>query len=93
MALNNVIDARHETLRTLFPAGPPSTNDLIELWLISEGGTGNTLNDLWYTMLISKGAAVATIRDMWYEVLGAPPLNFTGAIKDRELAFWVAGGF
>jgi hypothetical protein len=91
MALNNIIDARHETLRTLFPLGPPSTNDLLFLWLVSEGGTGETLNDLWYTMLIAKGATPAPIRDMWFEVLGN--LGYVGAIKDRELAFWIAGGF
>lgn len=91
MALNNIVDARYERLRTQFPAGPPHVNDLLMLWLANEGGTGNTLMDRWRSMLIGKGATPAPINDMWYQVLG---LNgFTqNSLNDREFAFWTTSG-
>jgi hypothetical protein len=88
--METLVTARLETLRQLFPNGPPHINDLLVLWLASEGGTGDSLIDLWYSMLISKGATPGHRSDMWFEVLGNE--GFEGALKDRELAFWQNGG-
>lgn len=85
------IDLRYDRLRVLFPAGPPHINDLMMLWLASEGGTGNTLNDRWYTMLLSKaGISAAPINDMWFDVLTNN--GFTqDSLTDKEFAYWTAG--
>lgn len=88
----SLIDEKFEALRVLVPLAPPTTNDMLFVWLATEGGTGNTLNDRWYTMLLSKaGITAAPINDMWFDVLtnnGFAQLS----LMDKELAYWTAGG-
>ena len=84
-------DARYDALRILVPTAPPTTTDMLAVWLFTEGGTGSSMTDLWRSMLIGKGATPGNRNDMWMQVLA---LNgFTQPhINDRELAFWLAGG-
>lgn len=88
-----LVDERFEALRVLVPLAPPTTQDMLMAWLLTEGGSGNTLADRWNSMLLSK-ASITTQghrSDMWFTVLGAN--GHAGlSVKDRELAYWTAGG-
>jgi hypothetical protein len=83
-------DARFDALRVLVPSAPPTTNDMLFAWTLTQGGSGNTLNDRIYSMLIAQGADPLHVNDMWFQVLGV--LGFTGTLNDRMFAFWLAGG-
>lgn len=86
----HITDVRFEALRTQLPLEPPTTNDLLFEWALTQGGNGNTLNDRIYTMLIFQGATPGHVNDMWAQVLA---LNgFGGSLNDQLLEFWQAGG-
>ncbi len=85
-------DARFDALKILVPTAPPTTNDMLFAWLVTEGGSGDSLNQRWDTMLKAKaGVTDASRNDMWYQLLGING-HTQLHINDRELAFWVSGG-
>lgn len=86
-------DARFDALVVLVPSAPRTTNDMLFAWLATEGGTGNTLVDRWMSMLEGKaGVDPGKHRsDMWFQLLGING-HTEGTLKDREYAFWIAGG-
>lgn len=89
----SLTDERFAALRVLVPAAPPTTNDMLFAWLVTEGGTGDSLTDRWNTMLLSKNAisAQGQRNDMWKAVLADN--GFTQLhLNDAEMAFWLAGG-
>lgn len=89
---SNLVDARFDALKVLVPTAPPYVNDMLFAWLLTEGGTGNSLTDRWYTMLINKaGVDPGTINDMWFQLLGING-HTQNSLNDRELAFWTSGG-
>ena len=72
------------------PSEPPTTNDLLFAWTLTQGGSGDTLNDRIYSMLISQGASPGHVNDMWRTVLTLQ--GFSGALNDQLKQFWEAGG-
>ncbi len=83
-------DARFDALRVLVPAAPPTTNDMLFAWALTQGGSGLTLNGRIYSMLIAQGANPGHVNDMWRSVLTVG--GFTGTLNDQMKAFWEAGG-
>ncbi len=86
----HISDVRFEALRAQLPLVPPTTNDLLFAWALTQGGSGLTLNDRIRSMLIAQGAAPGHVNDMWRTVLAAN--GFTGALNDQLKQFWEAGG-
>ncbi len=86
----HISDSRFDALRAQLPLAPPTTNDLLFEWTLTQGGSGNTLNDRIYTMLIFQGATPGHVNDMWAQVLA---LNgFGGSLNDQLKQFWESGG-
>jgi hypothetical protein len=86
---DSLVDSRYQALIALGKSG--HVNDMLMEWLFDNGATtASTLNDRWMEMLASKGFADKQLNDNWYELLGS--LGYTGAMNDRELQFWQAGG-
>ncbi|MES0344003.1 MAG: hypothetical protein ABUK16_07790, partial [Anaerolineales bacterium] len=86
----HISDSRFEALRAQLPSEPPTTNDLLFAWTLTQGGSGNTLNDRIYSMLISQGATPGHVNDMWAQVLVLQ--GFSGSLNDQLKQFWEAGG-
>ena len=83
-----ITDARFDALRAQGFTG--ATNDLLLQWLKANGATSNALPDAWKEMLEAQGYTYGSRNDSWYALLG--DLGYTGALNDRELAFWSDGG-
>ena len=87
----HITDVRFEALRAQLPLEPPTTNDLLFAWTLTQGGSGDTLNDRIYSMLIAQGATPGHVNDMWGQVLAAQ--GFPGpTLTDQFFGFWQAGG-
>ncbi len=86
----HITDVRFEALRAQLPLEPPTTNDLLFAWTLTQGGSGDTLNDRIYSMLISQGATPGHVNDMWAQVLVLQ--GHTGSLNDQMKQFWEAGG-
>lgn len=86
----HISDSRFEALRAQLPLEPPTTNDLLFAWTLTQGGSGDTLNDRIYSMLISQGATPGHVNDMWAQVLVLQGLS--GSLNDQLKQFWEAGG-
>lgn len=85
-----LIDAKFNALR-----GKGYTGAMLDMtlqWLKANGATSNALADAWMEMLLLKTTAPIGRQhnDLWFQLLGQ--LGYTGALPDRELAFWSAGG-
>lgn len=86
----HISDSRFEALRAQLPLEPPTTNDLLFAWTLTQGGSGDTLNDRIYSMLISQGASPGHVNDMWAQVLVLQ--GHSGSLNDQLKQFWEAGG-
>ena len=85
---DTLIDCRFEALRALGLEG--SVNDMLYIYWLNLGGTGNTLNDRWYSALEALGQTEGSLNDRWYAYLGS--LGYEGQINDREKQYWCDGG-
>lgn len=88
-ATGNVVDAKFNALRSKGYTG--AMPEMTLEWLRANGASGAaSLPDAWRAMLTSKGFNTGNRTDDWFALLGS--LGYTGAINDREYAFWMAGG-
>lgn len=81
---NTLIDCRYQALIVLGYTG--AVNDMLYVYWLDQGGTGNTLNDRWFSALGALGRTEGTLTDRWFEYLGS--LGYTGSINDREFRYW-----
>jgi hypothetical protein len=83
-------DARFDALRAQLFTG--ATSDMLLQWLQLNGATAKAIPDAWKEMLAAQLVAPPTgqYNDDWFQLLDEQ--GFTGAISDRELDFWIAGG-
>ena len=87
LIMTTLNDARFDSLRD---AGFTGTgNDMLLQWYQFLGAVSSDINDALYEMLIAQGIAPGQLNDMWYLALGL--MGYTGAINDRELAFFLDG--
>lgn len=85
----NIVDAKFNALRSKGYSG--AVPEMTLQWLRANGAAGaESLPDAWRDMLTSKGFSTGNRTDDWFALLGS--LGYTGAISDREYAFWIAGG-
>ena len=86
-------DVRFDAMRALGHIG--ATSDMLLEWLSANGGGKSSIPDGWHNMLAFQLSgfditASGQRSDDWYQLLGV--LGHTGAMNDRELSFWLAGG-
>lgn len=79
-----LIDCRFDALRALGYTG--SVNDMLYVYWLDQGGTGNQLNDRWFSALGALGQTEGSLNDRWYAYLGS--LGYEGQINDRETQYW-----
>lgn len=74
----------------LAATGGPTVSDGLLAHYQAGGATSNNVIDAERQFLIAAGATDGQLNDMWFEQLGAA--GYTGALDDRRLEFWKAGG-
>ena len=74
----------------LAATGGPTVPDGLLSHYKTNGATAGALPDAEREFLLAGGAQPAQLQDMWMDALGAA--GYTGAVQDRKLAFWRAGG-
>ncbi len=74
----------------LATTGGPSINEGELAWYKGGGSNFDDLQDAEQDFLFLTGQDLANLNDMWFGYLGS--LGYSGALSDRKLAFWIAGG-
>ena len=88
--MGSVVDAKFSALRTQGRTG--TISDMTLQWLQANGATAKSIPDAWDQMIDVQMVAPSSgnRNDDWYTLLGEK--GYSGALADRELAFWEAGG-